>query len=263
MSATSPSPSRLPAVRARLRRPPAVLRSGAAIAGVAVALAMSLALRGFIATNVFIFFFAAGIVAAWYGGRGPALLATALTVPLVNYFFLTPHSSWSASPAAISRLAVFALLSLLVGSMRESLDRARLAAEDSEAQARQHAEEVESQAAELQEQAAELEQQIDEATRLQRELEDANRRIEAQARSTLAEAQALAHVGSWEWSIADDRVSWSDEMYRIYGYAPGALEVRLDTVLEHVHPDDRERAGAEVRRSLETGEPLRSRGPGS
>ena len=36
----------------------------------------------------------------------------------------------------------------------------------------------------------------------------------------LAEAQALAHIGSWEWDIAGDRVTWSNELYRIYDLQP-------------------------------------------
>jgi PAS domain S-box-containing protein len=35
----------------------------------------------------------------------------------------------------------------------------------------------------------------------------------------LLESQAIAHVGSWEWDIESDRVVWSDELKRIYGYS--------------------------------------------
>jgi signal transduction histidine kinase len=62
----------------------------------------------------------------------------------------------------------------------------------------------------------------------------------------LAEAQQLAHVGSWEWDVVTDRVTWSDELYRIYRVAPGAA-LDLASFLEHVHPEDRER----VRRVVE------------
>jgi hypothetical protein len=56
--------------------------------------------------------------------------------------------------------------------------------------------------------------------------------------------------------VAEDYVAWSDELYRIYGYRPGELQVTLATFLGHVHPDDREAARAVVRRSLDTGEPF-------
>jgi len=38
-----------------------------------------------------------------------------------------------------------------------------------------------------------------------------------QREAGLAEAQRLAHIGSWEWDIASNHVTWSDELYRIVG----------------------------------------------
>jgi diguanylate cyclase (GGDEF)-like protein/PAS domain S-box-containing protein len=60
------------------------------------------------------------------------------------------------------------------------------------------------------------------------------------SRRMLAEAQALARIGSWEWVVAANRVVWSDELFRIYGYEPGAFEPTYETFLAHVHEDDRE-----------------------
>ena len=68
-------------------------------------------------------------------------------------------------------------------------------------------------------------------------------------RANLAEAQELAHVGSWEWSIADNRVGWSDELFRIYGLSP-LSEVTYGSYLEQVHPDDRELVREAVARAL-------------
>jgi len=57
----------------------------------------------------------------------------------------------------------------------------------------------------------------------------------------LAEAQALTHIGSWDWEPGDDTVAWSDELYRIFGVAPDAATPRgFDAYLAAVHPDDRE-----------------------
>jgi len=77
----------------------------------------------------FMLFFAAVIVAAWFGGVWPGLLATALSALLGSYFFLFPqHSLHIASPARGLRLAVFvlegALISLLVGAMHSAKRRA-------------------------------------------------------------------------------------------------------------------------------------------
>ena len=41
----------------------------------------------------------------------------------------------------------------------------------------------------------------------------------------LDEAQAIAHLGSWDWDIRADVVTWSDEMFRIYGLEPQSCPV--------------------------------------
>jgi PAS domain S-box-containing protein len=53
----------------------------------------------------------------------------------------------------------------------------------------------------------------------------------------LLEAQAVAHIGSWEWDIAANRVWWSDQLAAIYG-TPG-LTPSYEEFLERVHPEDR------------------------
>ncbi|HUE77888.1 MAG TPA: PAS domain S-box protein [Longimicrobiales bacterium] len=70
----------------------------------------------------------------------------------------------------------------------------------------------------------------------------------------LTEAQQIAHVGSWEWDVNADRLTWSDELYRIFGVEIGT-PMDLDAYAEMLHPDDRDRVLARVRESLETGEP--------
>jgi len=61
------------------------------------------------------------------------------------------------------------------------------------------------------------------------------------ARRTLDTSQRLAGVGSWEWDLRSGRVFWSDEMFRLYGYEPGEIEVDRSTSMMGTHPDDRER----------------------
>jgi PAS domain S-box-containing protein len=61
----------------------------------------------------------------------------------------------------------------------------------------------------------------------------------SQAATRLGEAQALAHVGSWEWDVRRDVVTWSDELYRIFGLSPQAEPVTYRSYLERLHPEDR------------------------
>jgi PAS domain S-box-containing protein len=74
--------------------------------------------------------------------------------------------------------------------------------------------------------------------------------------ASLAEAQAIAHLGSWEWDIAADRVSWSDEMHRIWGLRPGDLGASYESYLASIHPDDRARADAAVRQAVQDRQPF-------
>jgi PAS domain S-box-containing protein len=85
------------------------------------------------------------------------------------------------------------------------------------------------------------------------------RRTEEELRTRgaqLAEAQAIAHLGSWDWDIATNHVTWSDEMYRVYGLEPHSIPITFESFLERVHPDD----VALVRRTVEEVRHLRAEG---
>ena len=56
----------------------------------------------------------------------------------------------------------------------------------------------------------------------------------------LAESQRIAHLGSWEWDVNSGETLWSDEVFRMYGYEPGAFVPGVEGMMEAVHPDDRE-----------------------
>ena len=55
----------------------------------------------------------------------------------------------------------------------------------------------------------------------------------------LAEAEGIAHLGSWTFNIADGTYQWSDELYRIFGLSPRAVAATYDAFLAFVHPEDR------------------------
>lgn len=58
-------------------------------------------------------------------------------------------------------------------------------------------------------------------------------------RESLAEAQSIARLGSWEYWPDKARVWWSDETYRIFGVNKKTFTPSLDTFFTAVHPDDR------------------------
>jgi PAS domain S-box-containing protein len=61
----------------------------------------------------------------------------------------------------------------------------------------------------------------------------------------LADAQRLAHVGSWVWEVATGKMEWSEEVYRIFGLDPDEFEPNIDSVMSRLRPEDR-RLGQEV-----------------
>jgi len=77
-------------------------------------------------------------------------------------------------------------------------------------------------------------------------------KTEAMARQ-LEAAQAIAHVGSFEWEIATGSVMWSDELYRIYGLEPRTEAITLDVFLGFLHPDDRDRIREHIDGAIKAG----------
>ena len=85
------------------------------------------------------------------------------------------------------------------------------------------------------------------------------KRAEEELRRTtefLSHAQAIAHIGSWEWDIAGDAITWSTETYRIFGLTPARGPLALEQYLGLIHPDDRDTVSGAVRRTLDTGAPF-------
>jgi PAS domain S-box-containing protein len=60
---------------------------------------------------------------------------------------------------------------------------------------------------------------------------------ESEAR--LAEAQRLAHIGHWSMNLRTHELSWSDEVYRIFGVSPEEFAGTQAAFFSFVHPDDR------------------------
>jgi len=55
----------------------------------------------------------------------------------------------------------------------------------------------------------------------------------------LAQAQKVAHVGSWEFDLATEKIAWSEETFRIYGLDPRQVTPTLSEHWQRIHPDDR------------------------
>ncbi len=66
----------------------------------------------------------------------------------------------------------------------------------------------------------------------------------------LKQAQAIAHVGNWEFNFTTNHLIWSTETCNIYGLQPEENEQSLDSFLSFVHPDDLFSVKKELEQSL-------------
>ncbi len=69
------------------------------------------------------------------------------------------------------------------------------------------------------------------------ELKKAEERLR-RSEACLREAQELAHIGNWEWDLETQVLTWSDEVYRIFGVTPGSFEPSVQAFEATIHPDD-------------------------
>ncbi len=81
-----------------------------------------------------------------------------------------------------------------------------------------------------------------------RQAEERLRRSQAQ----LAQAQQIARMGSWEWDLVENKVTWSEETQRLYGRQPEDLGSPMETCLDRVHPDDMARVNKTMAEALRT-----------
>lgn len=63
---------------------------------------------------------------------------------------------------------------------------------------------------------------------------------QVEAQQALIQAQELAGVGSWEFRVATGQTTWSRQMYRIAGVDPATFHPTTESVIDLLHPDDRE-----------------------
>ena len=178
-----------------------LLRYLSPLALVAVATVLTMAFESHLQRTIYLFFWPAVIISAWFGGIGPSLLASLVSVATVDYLFVAPRYSLTLEdPNDFFALAVFVFAALVVSTLtgRLRLERARAAiAASSNATL---ASDLETQSELLEQQASELEQQLDESQVMSEELEQSS--AELAARTAESEA-AERYTRSILESIAD------------------------------------------------------------
>jgi PAS domain S-box-containing protein len=227
-----------------------VVRYALAVVLTGVFLFLRFALQPVLGPSVpYLQFFPAIMLAAWFGGLGPGLLATALSSALAAYFFLEPLGSIQVhSTADLVSLPLFGGIGATIALLVESLRRSETAHRASAMLAIEQANRLDAEAA------------------AQR---DAARRVEESSHAATTARQRLAEVVSsvpgvvWEaWGEPDtatQRIDFvSDYVKTMLGYEPAAWISMPNFWLTIVHPEDRERAAAEARAIFDSGERGRS-----
>jgi len=64
---------------------------------------------------------------------------------------------------------------------------------------------------------------------------------------SLAEAQRISHLGNFEYDVRKDEAYWSDELYRVFGFAPKRFVPTVKKFLSLVHPGDRRLVRKKIR----------------
>ncbi len=60
----------------------------------------------------------------------------------------------------------------------------------------------------------------------------------------------MAHIGNWNWDIVNNKLLWSDELYRIFGLKPKEFEVTYNLFLTYAHSNDRDYVDNAVKKSF-------------
>ena len=216
----------------RSKKMTGISRYGLAVLFVAAALLLRELLRTYFEPTPNSFFFCCVALTSWLGGVGPGLLASLLSVWLIDYHFAFPYYIPELTVDSLPRLIVFFLSAAAISWLSASQERARVSLQ----KARDELEKkVQYRTAELRGINEELRGEIAD----RKSAEAALLSSEAQ----LKEAQAIAHLGSYEVDVPTGEMHWSDEVFQILGRDPAQGPLSQQQFMEHViHPDDREYA---------------------
>ncbi|MDQ6954087.1 MAG: response regulator [Mariprofundaceae bacterium] len=75
------------------------------------------------------------------------------------------------------------------------------------------------------------------------------------SKASMVEAQRLSHIGNWELNLVTNKLTWSDEIYRIFEIDKDQFAPSYDFFLDAIHPDDREAVNHAYTHSLTVREP--------
>jgi len=197
------------------REPKLLVRYAAAVALVAIAFFVTMELRLRFEQTPNSFFICAVTLAAWYGGFGPGLLASVLSVAAIEGFRRYPSIASALNAGEEARTVIFLfegfLISWICAKLKLGAELLRRARDELEVRVHQRTQDL---------------QRVNEELR--------------RSETYLTEGQRLTRTGSWAWNHpARDKVYWSKEQFLIWGFNPEMVVPPYWEALTRVHPDDR------------------------
>jgi len=75
-----------------------------------------------------------------------------------------------------------------------------------------------------------------------------------QSEAQLRLALDAARMGLWDWNTQTGKITWSNNLERMFGLAPNTFDGRFETFVAAVHPEDRDCINQTTENSLETGQ---------
>src|ERR1700720_261632 len=190
------------------RLAPVVWRYGLSVLLVALSTAATFPVQDFgVRTSLF---FPAILLATWFGGTGPGLLAVLLSILSINFFFTEPFFAFEFSVRDIPSTIAFLFSALVISSWSTARKRSENRLRESESELRKARNELE---AKVEERTAKLSQANEE---LQTEIIERKQAEEnlRHSEAFLTEGQRISHTGSWSWNVSNGKVTWSEEHFR-------------------------------------------------
>ncbi|GAB7522279.1 PAS domain-containing protein [Paraburkholderia sp. 2C] len=176
------------------------------------------------------------VLSSWLGGIGPGMWAVVLSLVAFDYGFVQPLHSLRVDPIDLPRMAMFSLTATFIGCLGALQHRTARSLRDAHRRL------------------AQTVSMLTEANQaLQRENAE-HLRVADQlrlSRAFLAEGQKISRTGCWRWNIGSATLVWSEEHYRILGFAPAATPPSFEAIRRRIHPLDRDMVRDVVQRAIE------------